>query len=185
MKKQQLSALVDNELEGDEAATLLSGLGRDAQLRTHWERYHLISDALSNHLTSHLGPELVDRVRAVVEQEPSYLIGRRREWLRAGRATAGVALAASLFGVAVIGGKLLDSGNGFTPEVSVASLAGGGEKSAPAELDGAGSGGMRWNRVDPGMESRLNGFLVSHSTYVDRMSPMQPYARVVSYHGSP
>lgn len=182
MKRQHMSELMDDELKGEEAERLIDGICRDPKLMAQWERYHLIRAALSNHLTPHVGPELLDRVRGAVEREPSHLLELRRRRHRIGQAAGGFALAASLFGVAIVSGQWLAGGDGFDNTVPVA-----GVTSSPVAngTAGQGNGGMRWQQVDPDFERRLNAFLVSHSTYSDHMSPMRPYARVVSYHGAP
>ncbi|MDZ7754310.1 MAG: RseA family anti-sigma factor [Gammaproteobacteria bacterium] len=190
MKKHYVSELMDDALEGDEAREALSRLGRDAAMIRQWERYHLISDTLSNHLTPYLGRELQARVRAAIDGEPHYLGAQRRPWTRVGRMAAGVGLAASLVGVAVIGGQWLKGGDGFGAGTTVARITTENSASAvgapPGEPRSMVAGtGMHWDRVEPGVETRLNGFLVSHSTYADSMSPIRPYARVISYHGAP
>lgn len=190
MKRHTVSELMDDALQGDEARDVLGRLGRDAEMLRKWERYHLISDALSNHLTPYLGRELQGRVRAAIAQEPHHLDTRRRSWQGVGRLAAGVGLAASLVGVAVIGGQWLKGGDGFNAGTTVAGVSAGRPESTTMVTGGEGrpvtaAKGMYWKRVEPGVETRLNGFLVSHSTYADGMSPMRPYARVISYHGAP
>ena len=184
MKRNHISELMDGELKGEEADALLARLGSDEGLATQWARYHLISDVLSSHLTSEVGPELRQRVRNALEGEPHYLVSWRERLGGARRLGTGLALAATLAGVAVIAGPWLKGGNGFSGEVTVAQVA--GNTAAPGAITAppARRGGMRWNHVNSAAEQRLNGFLVSHSTHVERMSPMRAYARVVSYHGS-
>jgi hypothetical protein len=42
-----------------------------------------------------------------------------------------------------------------------------------------------WDTQDPGVQRRLQGYLVSHSEYLGRgMRGMHPYARVVAYAGA-
>lgn len=190
MKKHYVSELMDDALQGDEAKDVLGRLSRDGETLRQWERYHLISDTLSNHLTPYLGRELQARVQAAIEHEPHYLGARWRPWQGMGRLAAGVGLAASLVGVAVIGGPWTTGGDGFGTGATVAGVSTGKSESttivSPPEVRSVTAAkGMYWKRVEPGVETRLNGFLVSHSTYADGMSPMRPYARVISYHGAP
>lgn len=190
MKKHYLSELMDDALQGDEARDVLGRLGREPELLRQWERYHLISDALSNHLTPYVGRELQSRVQVAIEKEPHYLGVHRRPWMGMGRLAAGMGLAASLVGVAVIGGQWFKGGDGFDMGTTVAGLAAGNTQSATVVARGevrpvTTTNGMYWKQVEPSVETRLNGFLVSHSTYADSMSPMRPYARVISYHGAP
>src|SRR6056297_1929492 len=130
MKKHYVSELMDDALQDDEARDMLGRLGRDAQMLRQWERYHLISDALSNHLTPHLGRELQARVQAAIENEPHYLGVHRRPWMGVSRLAAGVGLAASLVGVAVIGGQWLKGDDGFGMGTTVAGVTAGKTGSA-------------------------------------------------------
>ena len=49
--REKLSALVDGELGDDEAVDLLDKMSHDSALKDVWERYHLVSDVLRNHLS--------------------------------------------------------------------------------------------------------------------------------------
>lgn len=43
---EQLSALVDGQLQGEALERLIGELGRDAELRASWQTYHLVGDVL-------------------------------------------------------------------------------------------------------------------------------------------
>ena len=64
---EHLSAWMDGELSDKQARLLLSQLKLDAALRTNWDCYHLIRDALHG---VH-GPDLCVRIFARLDAEPS------------------------------------------------------------------------------------------------------------------
>lgn len=129
-KLEALSALMDGEIR-DADARALDGLSRDEGLRAAWGRYHLISECIRGTLPRHLDPALANRIAVAVRQEPTILapdVSAPRPWLKP---LAGMAIAASVATLAVVGiqmNRQHDMGTG--PGASVAGAA------APA------SGGM-------------------------------------------
>lgn len=71
---ERLSAWMDGELSDEQARQLLSQLKRDAALRTNWDCYHLIGDALRG---VH-GPDLCARIFARLDAEPTAFALLRR-----------------------------------------------------------------------------------------------------------
>lgn len=98
---EQISALVDDELEEQEQALLLRQLENDAELSGRLSRFQIISDALQNHLPETLNSGFHARVQAALADEPP--VQRQRSGF-AGlfKPAAGVALAASVAMVAVL-----------------------------------------------------------------------------------
>jgi sigma-E factor negative regulatory protein RseA len=98
---EQISALVDDELEEREQALLLRQLAGDTELSGRLSRFQIISDALQNHLPSRLNSGFHARVQAALADEPP--VQRQRSGF-AGlfKPVAGVALAASVAMVAVL-----------------------------------------------------------------------------------
>ncbi len=169
---EQLSALMDGELDEVRAVGLLNDMTRDHRLKKDWERYHLISDVLSNNLQPMATSDLMGRVRVAVNAEP--LPPRAaRSWMGIFKPAAGFALAASVAVVAVLGFRAVTEQPG-TPATSVA-------QKRPPGVD-ARLAGMRWNVDKPAVEAKLNGFLVNHSGYAGKgVQGMLPYARIVGY----
>lgn len=101
-KEEWVSALTDGELAGDELQRGLDALLKHPELLASWSRYHLIRDALHRNLEPRLAPDLSQRVAAALEREPVILAPRRsrQPWLRH---AAGLAVAASVTGVAILG----------------------------------------------------------------------------------
>ncbi len=167
--REGLSALVDGETDEQEAARLLDRITRDAELKAAWERYHLVSDVLRNDLPLVSGEDLVERVRRSVETEP-VMFRPRRPRAVALKPVAGFALAASVAVVAVLGFRGMVGPSGDTD----APVALAGDRPEQTQL-----ARMRWDVDRPGVEERLNTYLVNHNEHTAR--GMLPYARVVAY----
>ncbi|MFA7270255.1 MAG: RseA family anti-sigma factor [Sterolibacterium sp.] len=96
--KNELSSLLDNELEAHRHQVLLAALSKDAELRTAMASYLLIGDALRG--SGGLTTDLTSRVMARLDDEPTILAPPARRSVSVLRNTA--ALAASLTGAAVV-----------------------------------------------------------------------------------
>lgn len=101
--KDKLSALLDGDLDDQSASPLFDSIRRDRSLRTDWETYCLIGDALRGEATG--SPDFVGRVMAGIGSEPTVLapppvdVGAARSavWRSL------MPLAASVMGVAAVG----------------------------------------------------------------------------------
>jgi len=71
--KERVSALVDGELSGEEFGRHLGRLRSDAGLRSAWDIYHLIGDALRGDVSADVTARVVARLR----DEPTVLAPRR------------------------------------------------------------------------------------------------------------
>lgn len=69
--KSDISALLDDELEPDQAGRTIDALRHDRELREAWYIYHLIGDAMRR--SPYCGIDLSERVMARLEQEPALL----------------------------------------------------------------------------------------------------------------
>lgn len=67
--REQLSALMDGELEGSEKAFLLRRLAHDQELKATWDRYHQIREVLSEPQGPRRSMDFADRVMAAIEAE--------------------------------------------------------------------------------------------------------------------
>src|SRR5690606_1817186 len=98
-----ISALMDGEA-GDAAA--LDGLIQNETLRRTWGRYHVISDCLNGRLPAQVDVHLADRIALAIRNEPAIVapVPERapRQLLRP---VAGLAIAASVAAVAILGVK--------------------------------------------------------------------------------
>ena len=179
---ERISALVDGELGRAEALSLLSRIEGDPDLRRVWERYHRIGDAMrAQPAPSIPAGQLFDRVRGAVESEPTLyrfpFPTLRRSSLRP---LAGLALAASVAVVAVLGARsfLQEPGLGAglvaqretRPEVGVP---------LPA---GPGLGLVSVRDAPVLMDARLSRYVINHSELAGpNLHGMLPYARIVAH----
>ena len=195
--KERVSAFVDGEIDGPARDRVVEALYASNELRRVWERFHVIGDAMRK-----VGPvpgaeALSQRVSSALPIERIAPRGPRSRSLAFGP-LPGLALAASVAAVAILGIRSLDDGRGMpsglgagdtrqkaetvnpapsepiAPALHIASTAGQG---ARAEL-----AGLQWSDVAPDAEARLNAYLVSHYEHAGHgVRGLLPYVRVVGY----
>jgi len=162
----QLSALMDGELDDAESRQIYTSLARDPETRQAWHDYHLLGAALRNE--PYLATDLTARVMAALEDEPVVLAPRNRS--RVGRTDSGhgwMALAASVAGVAFVGWIALAPPSSTTSGAVVASV-----QKAPVVVAESGTT----------QAARLQEYLVAHQAHSPSMSPQggARYVRTVS-----
>ncbi|MES9872717.1 MAG: sigma-E factor negative regulatory protein [Candidatus Sedimenticola sp. 6PFRAG7] len=182
--REQLSALLDDELSPEQAADTLSRLRENDELRAAWDRYHLIGDVMRGESVRVSTADVADPVRTSLEDEPAIVAVRKpnQDSKMPGKATvrwvkpaAGAALAASVAVVAVM----------LSPQVE--QIIPGNETivaTAPTQISYPRQNGTRWKNLNrPEVESKLNRYLVDHSEYASSggMSGVLPYASFVTY----
>lgn len=101
--KDKLSALLDGELDDELRRPVFDALKQDSSLRTDWDAYCLIGDALRGDRAC--APDFVSRVMAGLDDEATVLAPRAvaPQAARAGYWRTVMPLAASLMGVAAVG----------------------------------------------------------------------------------
>lgn len=180
--KEQLSALIDDELRREESAFLLRRLDRSPDAVRQIGRYCLAREVFHRGVPTAPSWDLADRVSQALEDEAAH---RRSAWLRARRAlkpVAGVAVAASVASVSLL------VWNGSEPGVpSAGQLA---EQTAPlaatpvaATAATADITGRGWERLDPEVQQRLNSYLVNHSEHSSsgRIGSVFSYVRIAGH----
>jgi sigma-E factor negative regulatory protein RseA len=192
---ERISALLDGELEGHEQQTTLDGLLADAETRKAWGRYHLISESLRGNLPDGIEHGFSTRVMQALEDEPTVLAPKpRASW---GQRAAGLAVAASVAAVAVLGVQFMYQQDGQAP---VAQLA---QQSTPTVSNSRKNfelAGIRPNvqtvtqtldaannapRILRSYSPRLNKYLVDHNQQAPRVvQGVVPFARIVAYPNS-
>jgi sigma-E factor negative regulatory protein RseA len=169
----KLSAFIDNELSDSQAAVFAGRLLENDELRTTWERYHLISDAIRNELTCQ--PNAVcQRVRETLDTEPTILAPKRmpRSVLRP---AAGLAIAASVAAIAIIAWQPGDEQEPAGQPLAVIET-----PVQPAATVQFVSGEVRSTMPTA---PRLNGYIVNHHERTANlgMQGVTPYVQLVDY----
>ncbi len=198
-REEQLSALVDDELDAPPGA-LLTRLVEDPESRERWARYHMIGDVLRDREVR-LAPELGARVAAALASEPALLVPPARIPARV-RATGAVPLrrwgfAAGFAAVALLGAS-------FVAREPVQPVAPGVAEQAPPAAgnlqqviqDTARPQEVAWEdaRSAPAanpqtveFHRRLNSYLVNFNEQrADLGVPgVHPYVRIVGFEAEP
>jgi negative regulator of sigma E activity len=168
--REQLSALLDGELPAPEVDLALRRVTRDPELRATAIRYCLITDVIRGDLPTHCSLDLVDRVAQSMDSEPepaaatvatppaatapASAAGR---WARR---LGGLAVAASVAGLAIVSLQTGDPENASQPELVVVPDA---AVPAPAFAQ------PRSIARSAGNPDRLVSYYVSH---VERVAPV-------------
>ena len=172
MNHEDISALVDEEVDDATRARLLDALGEDAAARRTWGRYHVIGDMLR---TMPATPAKVAAPRVL----PAAVVPlpRRARGLRG--PLTGLAVAASVTLVAVL---LVNAGAPSLPGPEVAAVA---LSPAPAGATVATVGTERDLHLVPAgtFDERLDGYLVNFNEQRARLGVpgVHPYVRIVGF----
>ncbi len=180
--REWLSALADGELQGRELERALDALQHDPELQASWQHYHLIRDSVSSNLDEAMDLQLHSRISAAIADEPTILAPRRqhRPWLKQ---AAGLAIAASVTAIAIIG---VQNMNSVTPQPTVAPLAAKQDyiRIEPT-LVAAGPEKSR-EKADEGRDNAITPYLVEHNEFANNrgMQGVLPYVRIVGHRTS-
>ncbi|WP_435103774.1 sigma-E factor negative regulatory protein [Arhodomonas sp. AD133] len=202
---EQLSALADDELPEQEAPLLLRRISRDPELVARLGRYYTIRESLHGGLTDAVDGGVAAGVAEALEHEAPLAeepvspqgTGSARRWaMRLGRPAAGAAIAASVAVIAVTlwstpetartpsSGAPAVVASAPSPQASPA----GGELARTVSV-GENSGTQareQWQRLDPQVQQRLNGYLVNHSENATVSGPggVLNYVRIAGHERS-
>jgi sigma-E factor negative regulatory protein RseA len=173
-----LSALMDGELSDHRAAGLLDQVGDDPRLRSAWERFHLIGQAMRGETVHPAARRVAASVGQSLLSEPIPI--RRRPH----RSTPYTRLAP-------FGGAALAAGAAFLAVFAVPNLFRGPDTGIPqapgrqiaAAAQGVGLVERRWELDRPELVSKLDLFLVNHQDAAPAagVKGMLPYATLVGY----
>ena len=160
---EQISAFMDDELEGPDVARVLRRLDDSAEARECWSTYHLIGDALRGR---HSSVDVAGKVAAALQSEPTALAPRPRSVLANRAMTYAFSAAASLSAVAVVGWMAFST---QTPTLAPVELA----KEVPV---------AETHLVSAPADGAVNDYLLAHQG-VSPSSGLQgvaPYIRTIS-----
>lgn len=177
--KSQISALMDGELDQEDAASIIAQLKKTEELRDEWAVYHLIGDAMGR--PEARSAHIARRVSARLAVEPAVLAPRP---LETRHKTKAYAVAASVAAVAIVGWISLQTAD-RPPE----NLAAG--KSAPATLAANQSAPQATATavqtipvisVSAPASAQINDYLLAHGQFSPStaMHGVAPYMRTVA-----
>jgi len=184
-KREQLSALVDDELT-QEASSVIENLLEDNAAKQTWTRYHLIGDSLRGHLPGHIG-DISGNVSQAIASEPTVLAPAKKSTSRTSsdlmKPVMGFAIAASVAAVAIFNvQQARQTPETGQPVIAQSSIATGqpslatspqlvNQQSAQAQV-------YQVINADP----RLNRYLVNYNEYRANtgVSGMPPHVRMVA-----
>ncbi len=166
---EQLSALVDDELDTNEQALLVRQLIKDDSLRQQFARYQVISDTLKGDLPDRVDPGFHSRIQTALQNEAVPGVSRLNRLLKP---AAGLAIAASVAVVAVFS---LQSVRETAPQ-SVPTVA-----SAPAPSDYIRAEGQPAPARQASNVRNLDAYLVNHNEFAANrgIQGVLPYVRIV------
>ena len=116
--KENLSALVDNELDEVNERRIWAALEGDVALRNTWERYHLVRAALRQDLEVIVAHDMAERVAKQIAAEPSIAATFKRRRLVHFMGT--FAIAASVAMLAVFGIQRSNNNNTLPESPAIA-----------------------------------------------------------------
>lgn len=168
--KEKLSALVDGELSGEELGRHLGGLRSDAALRSAWDTYHLIGDALRGDLSADIAARVVVRLRdeatVLVPRRPVVSL-RRLGWYAMSAAASVAAVTLVIWTAAPLWRS--------QPQIALAPAAVGGEGVPIAPLTAA-------SARQEAATGEVENYLLAHQPYshTSAMQGIAPYVRTIA-----
>ncbi|RFA28352.1 hypothetical protein CAI21_12280 [Alkalilimnicola ehrlichii] len=192
--KEQVSALVDDEVRKEEQPLLLRQLAQNPELAAQVGRYSLIGEAMRRSLPPIVGSDLARRVAEELANEEAHSTPVSRFGRQALlKPLAGVAVAASVAAVSLAVWPTLQSPGGNEPPMAEMASSAPSGSSASATTGAAMSSGIspispvaspmrsmagfqqttmspteeygQWDRLEPQVQQRLNDYLVNHSEH--------------------
>ncbi len=188
---EQLSALLDGELDTHEQDRTVSRLLDDDAAMGKFGRYQLVGDMVRGE-SRVLATGISRSVSAALADEPTVLAPPRRAW-RWAKPAAGIAVAASVAVAAVVIAPGFMQQTGVvdsTPAIVVAQpekpiqLVASGNVASPAGRQAVSSSGQ-WQTLDAELSDRLNRLVIEHHEFGGRTGIKGPVAHIglVNYAG--
>lgn len=182
--KNELSSLLDDELNAEHQAAVVAALCADTELCATWCQYQLIGDALRSR--QHLTLDLTPRVMQQLAHEPAYLLPAHRQqksfrhqrlaWLQ-----GGMRVAAAVAGVAVVGWLALSAGGPSEQQLRQMRVVAAAPAPVAANTQAQPAGELP-QRQNQSQTSRLQSYLVAHQAYSpgNRFDGGASYVRTVA-----
>lgn len=169
--RERLSALIDGELSGEDLGGDLIRLRSDAALRSTWDTYHLIGDALRGDLSA----EIASRVVARLQDEPTVLAPRQAAVPARNLTRYAMSAAAGVAAVALVVWTAAPLWRG-EPQVAAVPSSVGSERA----LAIGPQSGTEARRTAPAGE--VENYLLAHQPYshTSAMQGIAPYVRTIA-----
>ncbi len=169
---ENISALMDGEIDGHEAHQAMLRLKDTEQARESWSTYHVIGEAMRGDALP--GLDVSRRVMAALEAEPTVLAPRRTAPHTSRALTYALSAAASISAVAVVGWMVFSTTSIVTPPVEMARVV---APSMPANQAGANT-----QLVSSPSDGQMNEYLLAHQGVSPSTSlhGVAPYVRTIS-----
>ena len=158
---EKISLLIDDELQHDQALSLLRGLQQDEDARLTLERYQLISQVLKNDNCLMLNKQFADKIQQQLNYEPVWLLPVKKPVINWQKTSLAIAASITLAMVWIVHKLDKDLHTNPVPIMVVES-----QRLSPQAID-----------------PRLNDYLQAHDNtiYSNNLPTAHPYARVVGY----
>lgn len=187
--KENLSAFIDGELDHAESIQMVTRLDKDKQLRQHWGRYQAYGSALRDELTPALSVDFSARVCQRLAEEPVQFAPAAMPKARRLRGPlAGIAVAASLLGIAIILQQPVLESTQEKQATTIAEVSDPLPLAASDAINAAASSNdadqlIVSNSRNENIRAKINRLLVEHNEYnpAGDMTGMLPYSRFVGY----
>ena len=179
-----LSAFMDEEVSEFESRLLLKEISSEQEMRSLWERYHLIRDVLQSNLPHHINQDFCRGVMEKIDEEMiSEVNVSRKTGPKLLRILGGIAVAASVTAVAVVSYHTYIETQSTDNNPLMVQTAPSRDYTPPIEQEmskTASSDVVRVWPVDAKSKARMNSYLINHAEYAVNHG-MVPHARVVGY----
>ena len=191
--KESVSYFIDGELDQEAAELLIMKLCEDNDLRRQWRRFNTYRSAIRDELSPVLSAGFSDRVIQALANEPvqlapASLTKPKRTRLRG--PLAGLAVAASLVGIAILLTKPVIQDSQENEASTVAELSSPVIASLPVQDSPIGKNQeydlIVANSKNENVRERINRLLVEHNEYnpASDMTGIWSYSRFVGYNPS-
>jgi sigma-E factor negative regulatory protein RseA len=166
--RENISALMDGELDCGSYSKLIV----DDKFNARWHQFHLISDIMHQRFPVNAQTLLSNRISKSIKQEPAILAPTNKSKPVYLRPIAGMALAASVAAMAILGIQRYGY-NGLQPQISTAQVQQtqgdpvGLEFGVPVSLPDPQTVQPVQLNIQP--DSRINRYILSHNEYQSRV----------------
>lgn len=188
---EKLSAMMDGELIGRDRDIVIDQIESDPETRGRWQRYHMIGDTLRSTMPGTVSPDLAVRLNQMLANEPTILApktGLRSSYKNFIKPLAGMAIAASITAVAVLGIQQQNQELPGTDTFSQVAISEAGMvSSSTTDKAMADTVTVRTVKYQAGKSNQdadnLTPYILNHNQYNSRLGVqgVSPYARLVGH----